>query len=134
MNDMMGAYVANEVIKLMLKNGIQILHSDILILGFTFKENCPDIRNTKVIDIYKTLKEYDINISVYDPWTTPTIVKREYGIEVTNKMPSKKYDTVILAVAHKEFNDIDINKLVKDIHIIFDVKGILNKCLINGRL
>ena len=80
----MSEYVATETIKLMLKKGIQVLNSDILILGFTFKENCPDVRNTKVIDIYKALKEYNLNITVYDPWANPAIVEHEYGIKVVN--------------------------------------------------
>lgn len=89
MNDGMGEYVANQVVKLMLKKGIQVLNSNILILGFTFKENCPDVRNTKVIDIYNSLKEYNVNIMVYDPWVNPEIVKYEYEIEVVNELPLK---------------------------------------------
>ena len=134
MNDGMGEYVANEVIKLMLKKGIQVLHSQILILGFTFKENCPDVRNTKVIDIYKALKEYNLNIIVYDPWANPAIVEREYGIKVTNELPKEKFDSAIMAVAHLEFKDLDVINLVKDNHIIYDVKGTMNKDLIDGRL
>ena len=90
MNDGMGEYVANQVIKLMLKKGIQVVNSTILILGFTFKENCPDVRNTKVIDIYKALKEYNVNIVVYDPWVDPAIAKHEYDIEIVDKLPSEK--------------------------------------------
>lgn len=108
-NDGMGEYVANQVVKLMLKKGIQVLNSNILILGFTFKENCPDVRNTKVIDIYRTLKEYGVNIFVYDPWANPTIVEKEYGIKITNELLSSKFDAVILAVAHEDFKDLDIN-------------------------
>lgn len=134
MNDGMGEYVANETIKLMLKKGIQVLGSDILIMGFTFKENCPDVRNTKVIDIYRALKEYNLNITVYDPWANPTIAKREYGIDITNELPNQTYDSVILAVAHKEFIDINITSLCNSNHIIFDVKGMLDKSLIDGRL
>lgn len=134
MNDGMGEYVANEVIKLMLKKGIQVLGSDILIMGFTFKENCPDVRNTKVIDIYRSLREYNVNITVYDPWANPRIAKREYDIDITNKLPNQAFDSVILAVAHKEFIDININSLCNSNHIIFDVKGMLDKSLIDGRL
>lgn len=135
MNDGMGEYVANEVVKLMLKKGIQVLGSDILILGFTFKENCPDVRNTKVVDIYNTLKEYNINIDVFDPWASSEITKKEYGVELTNELLSvKKYDAVILAVAHKEFNDYCIKGYLKDKHVVFDVKGILDNNLIDGRL
>lgn len=135
MNDGMGEYVANEVVKLMLKKGIQVLGSDILILGFTFKENCPDVRNTKVIDIYNTLNEYRINIDVYDPWASPDIAKNEYGIDIKNELlPGKKYDAVILAVAHNEFNNLSIKDCLKDKHVVFDVKGILDTSLIDGRL
>lgn len=135
MNDGMGEYVANEVVKLMLKKGIQVLGSDILILGFTFKENCPDVRNTKVVDIYNTLKEYRINIDVFDPWASSEITKKEYGVELTNELLSvKKYDAVILAVAHKEFNDYCIRGYLKEKHVVFDVKGTLDNNLIDGRL
>lgn len=134
MNDGMGEYVANEVVKLMLKKGIQVLNSHILILGFTFKENCPDVRNTKVIDIYKALKEYNVNITVYDPWANPEVVKHEYGIEVVNELPADKVDTAILAVAHNELKSLDVASLVKSKHVVFDVKGILNTAIIDGRL
>ena len=134
MNDGMGEYVANQVVKLMLKKGIQVLNSNILILGFTFKENCPDVRNTKVIDIYKTLQTYHIDITVYDPWANPVIAQHEYGIEIINELPSAKYNAVILAVAHKEFSDLDIMSLVNDVHVIYDVKGFINKNIIDGSL
>lgn len=134
MNDGMGEYVANEVVKLMLKKGIQVLNSHILILGFTFKENCPDVRNTKVIDIYKALKEYNVNITVYDPWANPEVVKHEYGIEVVNELPVDKADAAILAVAHNEFYNLDVTSLVKESHVVFDVKGILDKNNVDGRL
>lgn len=134
MNDGMGEYVANEVVKLMLKKGIQVLNSHILILGFTFKENCPDVRNTKVIDIYKALKEYNVNITVYDPWANPEVVKHEYGIEVINELPAEKADAAILAVAHNELKSLDVTSLVKENHVIFDVKGILKKNIVDGRL
>lgn len=134
MNDGMGEYVANEVVKLMLKKGIQVLNSHILILGFTFKENCPDVRNTKVIDIYKSLKEYNVNITVYDPWANPEVVKHEYGIEVINELPAEKADAAILAVAHNELKSLDVTSLVKENHVIFDVKGILKKNIVDGRL
>ena len=134
MNDGMGEYVANEIVKLMLKKGIQVLGANILILGFTFKENCPDVRNTKVIDIYKALKEYNVNITVYDPWANPAIVKHEYGIEVVNELPEEKADAVILAVAHEKFKTLDIESLAKEKRVIFDVKGFLEKEIVDGRL
>lgn len=134
MNDGMGEYVANETVKLMLKKGIQVLGSDIIILGFTFKENCPDVRNTKVIDIYKALKEYNVNVTVYDPWANPDIVRHEYGIEVTNQLPAEKFDAAILAVAHKKFDTLDVPSILAGNHVIFDVKGIMDRSLIDGRL
>lgn len=134
MNDGMGEYVANETIKLMLKKGIQVLGSDILIMGFTFKENCPDVRNTKVVDIYRALEEYNVNIIVYDPWASPAIAKREYGVDIINELPRQKFDTLIMAVAHKEFLNLDVLALCNDRHIIFDVKGILDKSVVDGRL
>ena len=134
MNDGMGEYVANETVKLMLKKGIQVLDSNILILGFTFKENCPDVRNTKVIDIYKALKEYNLNITVYDPWANPAIVKHEYGIDVVNELPEGKADAVILAVAHDKFKALDVLALAKEKRVIFDVKGFLEKGIVDGRL
>lgn len=134
LNDGMGEYVANQVIKLMLKKGIQVLGSHILILGFTFKENCPDVRNTKVIDIVRALKEYDLSITIYDPWANSSIAKREYGVEISNMLPDGSYDAAILAVAHKEFKELDVEKLVKNRNIIYDVKGFLSREIIDGRL
>lgn len=134
MNDGMGEYVANETIKLMLKKGIQVLGSDILIMGFTFKENCPDVRNTKVIDIYRALTEYNLNITVYDPWANPATAKREYGIDITTKLPSSKFDAVVMAVAHEQFLGLDVEALCRTPHIIYDVKGMLDKSIIDGRL
>lgn len=134
MNDGMGEYVATETVKLMLKKGIQVLGANIIILGFTFKENCPDVRNTKVIDIYKVLKEYNVNVTIYDPWANPDIVKREYGIEVTNELPNDKFDTAILAVSHKKFENLQIFSLLNEGHVIFDVKAFLDRNIIDGRL
>lgn len=134
MNDGMGEYVAQQVIKLMIKKGIQVLGSHILMLGFTFKENCPDVRNTKVIDIYKALKEYDLDITIYDPWANAAVAKREYGVDIVNELPKGQFDTVVLAVAHKEFKELDVNQLVKEKHIIYDVKGFLDRNLVDGRL
>ena len=134
MNDGMGEYVANQVVKLMLKKGIQVLNSNILILGFTFKENCPDVRNTKVIDIYKALQGYNLNITVYDPWANPEVVKREYEVEVINELPQARFDAVVLAVAHDAFNCIDEKRLLKEKSILYDVKGFFSKELVDGRL
>lgn len=134
MNDGMGAYVADQTIKLMLKKGIQVLGSKILLLGFTFKENCPDCRNTKVADIVKALSEYDLGLTIYDPWANPEIAKREYGIDITNTLPEKQFDAVILAVAHREFEGLNVSELVKPQHVIYDVKGFLNRDIVDGRL
>ena len=131
---MMGEYVAMETIKLMLKKGIQVLGSEILILGFTFKENCPDVRNTKVIDIYRALKQFDLNITIYDPWANPAIVEREYGIDVVNELPDYKFDACIAAVAHKKFEGLDIIKVLKEKHVIFDVKCMVDRKVVDGRL
>lgn len=134
MNDGMGAYVADQTIKLMLKKGIQVLGSKILLLGFTFKENCPDCRNTKVADIVKALSEYDLGLTIYDPWANPEIAKREYGVDITNTLPQEQFDAVILAVSHREFEDLDVSALVKPQHVIYDVKGFLNRDIVDGRL
>lgn len=134
MNDGMGAYVANQVVKLMLKKGIQVLDSEVLILGFTFKENCPDVRNTKVIDIVKELRDYDVKVTIYDPWANPAEVKHEYGVTVLNELPEKKFDGVVLAVAHDEFKQLDLSPVVNGKSVVFDVKAVLNLGLIDGRL
>lgn len=134
MNDSMGEYIANETVKLMLKKGIQVLNSELLILGFTFKENCPDVRNTKVVDIYRALKEYNIQITVYDPWVNPDVAKYEYGIEVIKTLPDHNFDAIVLSVAHNVFQDLDISSLLKENHVIFDVKCILDKTQVYGRL
>lgn len=134
MNDGMGEYIANEVVKLMLKKGIVVLNSNILMLGFTFKENCPDCRNTKIVDIVKALKEYKLNITIYDPWANPAVAMHEYGIEITNELPDDKFDAVILSVAHNEFNTLKVQALCKEKSIIYDVKWILSAEHADGRL
>lgn len=134
MNDSMGEYVASETIKLMLKKGIQVIGSEILILGITFKEDCPDVRNTKVVDIYRALKEYNLNVTVYDPWADPAIVEREYGIHIVSEPPSRKFDACIAAVAHKRFADLDVLSLLNERHVVFDVKCTLSRDIVDGRL
>lgn len=134
LNDGMGAYVANQTIKAMNKKGVMVKDANILILGITFKENCPDIRNTKVVDIFHTLQEYTSNVTVYDPWADVESVKHEYGIDIVSNLPKRKYDAVILAVAHKEFLNLDIKSLVKEVGVVYDVKGILDRNIIDGRL
>ena len=134
MNDGMGEYVASEVVKLMLKKGIQVLGSHILVMGFTFKENCPDVRNTKVIDIINTLNEYNIDITIYDPWANPVIAKHEYGVAIVNDLPEEKFDAAILAVAHDKFKETSISNLLEDNSVVYDVKGFYPKESVDGRL
>lgn len=107
MNDSMGEYVASEVVKKMIKQGIQVKGSNILVLGITFKENCPDVRNTKVVDVIRELKEYDTNVTIFDPWANPEEVKHEYGLDILTEIPNGKFDAVVLAVTHKEFENIE---------------------------
>ena len=125
MNDGMGAYIADQVIKLMLKKGIQVLGANVLILGFTFKENCPDVRNTKVIDIVKTLSEYNVNVTIHDPWADPEVARCEYGVEVYNVLPQAQYDAIVLAVAHQEYDTLDLTPLKATNTVVYDVKSAL---------
>lgn len=134
LNDGMGAYVAEQTVKCMNKKGVMVRDAKILILGITFKENCPDIRNTKVVDIYNTLTEYTNNITVYDPWANLEHVQHEYGLKATNELTNEKYDAIILAVAHNEFLDLNLRSMVKDNSVIYDVKGILPREIIDARL
>ncbi|MBR5899649.1 MAG: nucleotide sugar dehydrogenase [Muribaculaceae bacterium] len=134
MNDGMGNYVATQTVKLMVKKGINVSHSKIAIFGFTFKENCPDVRNTKVIDIYNSLKEYGIDITVYDPWANVAVAQHEYGIEPVNTLnPEHQFDAVIMAVAHNEFKSIDISGFLKEQSVVYDVKWIVND-KVDGKL
>lgn len=139
LNDGMGDYVANQTIKCMNKKGIMVKDANILILGITFKENCPDVRNTKVVDIYQTLLEYSNNIKVYDPWANPEIVKKHYNIHIQQdltQIEDTKYDAVILAVSHKDFLNMDIRSLLKnkETGVVYDVKGVLPTDIIDARL
>ena len=139
LNDGMGSYVAEQVIKCMNKKGVIVKDAEILLLGITFKENCPDIRNTKIIDVYSTFLEYTPNITVYDPWANPDAVKCEYGVNLRNDDISNltgQYDAVILGVAHDQFKGLDIRSLLKDKErgVVYDVKGILDRTVIDGRL
>ena len=137
LNDGMGAYVANQTIKAMNLKGVKVKDARILLLGITFKENCPDIRNTKIVDIYHTLQEYTPNITVYDPWANPEAVKHEYGIDVVNALPAdSRYDAVILGVAHDQFKQLDVRGLLADPAngVVYDVKGVLDRNTIDARL
>ncbi|MDX9891459.1 MAG: nucleotide sugar dehydrogenase [Bacteroidales bacterium] len=137
LNDGMGEYVANQVIKLMNKKGLVVKDSKILILGFTFKENCPDIRNTKIIDIYHTLTEYTENITLYDPYADKEEVHEEYGVTIVNGDLNRfkgSFDTVILAVAHHEFKTVDLRSFITENGVVYDVKGMADLTQIDGRL
>ena len=132
-NNSMGTYVASEVIKLMIKKDIAIKESRVLMLGFTFKENCPDVRNTRVIDVYAELESYGVNIDLYDPWANPIEVLEEYNITLIPEIESM-YDAAILLVAHEKFKSLQIEKLVKQQGVIYDVKGFLPKNQVDSRL
>jgi UDP-N-acetyl-D-galactosamine dehydrogenase len=137
LNNSMGAYVANQTIRQMNLKGVPVKDARILILGFSFKENCPDIRNTKVVDIYHTLREYTPNITLYDPWVDPAKALGEYGIEIENskmKIEKSQFDVAILAVAHDAFLSLDLRTLVPQPGVIYDVKGLLPRTLIDARL
>ena len=134
-NDGMGAYVADQLVKKMITKGTHIASSSVLVLGFTFKENCPDVRNTKVIDVVKRLEEYSVNVVIHDPWADSAQVKHEYGVICQNgESKDCKYDAVLLAVAHKEFADIDIPSLCKENCIVYDIKSALPAEMVNARL
>lgn len=133
-NDGMGMFVANKVVKLMIQKGHTIKGAKALILGVTFKENCPDIRNTRVVDIHKELVQFGLDVDVYDPWADPEEVKQEYGLDILTKLNSKKYKAVVIAVAHNEFLEIDFNVIKENDAIIFDTKACINREIINGRL
>lgn len=133
-NDNMGMFVANKVVKLMIGKGHTIKGANALILGITFKENCPDVRNTKVVDIYNELKQFEINVDVYDPWADAAEVKHEYNIELLPELNGKKYDAVIVAVSHNEFLKIDFKQLQANNTVIFDTKAFIDRNLVDGRL
>ena len=127
MNDGMGKYVASEVIKLMIQKDIRVKGSKILVLGITFKENCPDVRNTKAVDVINNLRSYGTDVTVYDPWASPKDVKHEYNMDTTKEMPNQKYDAVVLTVAHKEFLKISLRAMLSENGLLYDVKGILKE-------
>ena len=125
LNDSMGEYVASQVVKLMIKKGVVVNGAEVLMLGITFKENCPDVRNTKIIDVIKALREYSITVTVFDPWANPDEVYHEYGVKTITALPVCKYDAIVLGVAHKEFISMDFTPMKKEKCIVYDVKGIL---------
>ena len=127
LNDSMGEYVASQVVKLMIKKGIAINGASVLMLGITFKENCPDVRNTKIVDVVKALADYGIKVTIYDPWANPAEVMHEYKLETTDKMPSATFDAIVLGVAHKQFQDMALDQLKKQACVVYDVKGVLKE-------
>ena len=133
-NDEMGIFVATKVIKIMTRKGIPIKNSNILILGITFKENCPDIRNTKVVDIYKELVTYGVKVDVNDPWANKNDVMNEYGIKLTERLNLEQYQAIILTVAHKEYSHLKIHELNRDNVVVFDTKSVFDKALVDSRL
>ena len=125
LNDSMGEYVASQIVKLMIKNGIEVTGSQLLMLGITFKENCPDVRNTKIVDVISALTDYGITVSIYDPWANPAEVLHEYQLTTRTDLPHQKYESIVLGVAHQEFINLDLSLLKKGNSIVYDVKGVL---------
>ncbi len=135
LNDSMGSYVAEEVVKLMIRKDINIKNANILVMGVTFKENCPDIRNTKVVDVVHAFQDYHTNVVVYDPWADPEEIRHEYNLISVNRIPDDMlFDAVVLAVAHDEFKSCSIRDYCKDNHVIYDIKGFLPKEMVDSRL
>jgi len=133
LNDSMGDYVASEIIKLMVNKDIRVKNANILVLGITFKENCPDVRNTKAVDVVTGLQSFGTNVTLFDPWANPEEVKHEYNLETIQELPAQKFDAIVLTVAHKEYLELDLSKLLNDKSVVYDVKGILEQ-KVDGRL
>lgn len=134
-NDSMAEFVASKVVKLMISKNIAVKNADVLILGVTFKENCPDVRNTKVVDVLKELKEYGTNVDIMDPWADKAEVMHEYGLEITNELiTGKKYDAIILAVSHNEFINLDFDAIKNNSAVIYDIKAFLDRSIVDARL
>ena len=133
LNDSMGEYVASQVVKLMIKNGVVINRASLLMLGITFKENCPDVRNTKIVDVIKALEDYGITVSLYDPWANPVEVLNEYGLITSKSCPFIAFDAIVLGVAHQEFLELDFSSIRKQNSVVYDVKGVLGD-VADGRL
>lgn len=134
LNDSMGEYVASQVVKTMIKKNIKVNGAKVLNLGITFKENCPDVRNTKVVDVYKELIQYGVDVDIYDPWADTDEVMHEYGVEIYKQLPSKTYDAIIVAVAHNEFLSLDLTHLKNEQAVVYDIKSCLNRNLVDARL
>src|SRR5690606_35012161 len=128
LNDSMGEYVASQVVKCMIKKGINVSGAEVLMLGVTFKENCPDVRNTKIVDVVRALEDYGVKVAIHDPWANPAEVKHEYSLECCADIEAgAKYDAIVLGVAHKEFLELDLDALKKDKAVVYDVKGIITE-------
>ncbi|MAD96955.1 MAG: UDP-N-acetyl-D-galactosamine dehydrogenase [Flavobacteriaceae bacterium] len=134
LNDSMGEYVASQVVKLMIEKDIKIKNAEVLVLGITFKENCPDVRNTKVVDVVASLKEFGVNVTIYDPWANEDEVMHEYKLKSTQKIPDQKFDAALLAVSHKEFKSLNYQNILNENHVIYDVKNSLDKTIKDGGL
>ena len=130
----MGVFIASKLIKLMIQKGIRIKDSNVLILGITFKENCPDVRNSKVIDVYNELKTYNTNVDIFDPWANKKEVQKDFGISLIENYEKKRYQAVVLAVAHDEFKNIAFSKLYSNSSVVYDTKGFIKRTLVDGRL
>ena len=130
----MGDYVASEVVKCMIKKDININGSNTLILGITFKENCPDVRNTKAVDVINSLKSYGTNITIYDPWANEEEVMHEYALESLKSLPNEKFDAIVLTVSHNKFKELDFLSLKNKNAIIYDVKNFLSEKVVDGSL
>lgn len=134
-NDSVAEFIASKVVKLMIKKDITVSNANALILGVTFKENCPDVRNTKVVDVFRELQEYGVNVDIYDPWADTEEVKHEYGVETLKDLSKdKKYDAIVLAVSHNEFLQLDLNNFKANRAVVFDIKACLSRDLVDGRL
>ena len=133
LNDSMGEHVASQVVKLMIKKGISIKGANLLMLGITFKENCPDVRNTKIVDVIEALTDYGIVVTIYDPWANPSEVKHEYDLVTSRILPTERFDAVLLGVAHKEFLTINTQSLQKECGVLYDVKGVFSEG-VDGKL
>ncbi len=133
LNDSMGEYVASRIVKLMIKKGIPVNHSKLLMLGITFKENCPDVRNTKIVEVVKCLKDYGIDVTIFDPWANPKEVAHEYNLVTTKSLPKNEFDAIVLGVSHKEFLNLDLEPLMKTNAMVYDVKGVLTVA-VDGKL
>jgi UDP-N-acetyl-D-galactosamine dehydrogenase len=134
MNDSMGQFISSEIVKIMVQKDIKVKNAKALVLGITFKENCPDIRNTKAIDVYNELIQYNMDTTVFDPWASKEEVQHEYGIDIVNELPDEKYDVVVLTVAHNEYRNLDLNGIRKDVSVLYDVKAFFDKNQVDARL